>query len=249
MSLGVTLMHYVSIASQLTIMQSIAFLAVIVLLGGCWMQWRQRNIWKLLASAALIHVGFLLAAISVGAASLTDGFWKVILYYMVALILALIGMWIVAYHIQKTAGHTDLRGFAGLYYRAPAVLVAVTLLLLSLAGLPITPLFWGRLFVIMAMTQAEAYWLIAVSLVAVLLSFRTYFSFFKQMFMRSGGAIGYTNKQQWQRSKQSELTNSIAEIEKSDANGSIAIPVAAQVALWLTVALTLLLAVYPGLLF
>src|SRR5690606_13894719 len=86
-------------------------------------------------------------------------------YYLIAYALMNIGMFAVLSVVSRAAGHDELRGFAGLYYRAPLTAGATVLLLLSLAGLPITGGFFGKLFILLSAAQAGVYWLAAIMIV------------------------------------------------------------------------------------
>lgn len=237
-------MSYTSIA--LNPVQPLAYVAILLLVAGCWLQWRQRQVWKLYASMILTHVGFLLTAIAIDVMPLTAGYWNVIIYNVIALVLALLGMAVVIAYIQKIASHRDLRGFAALYYRSPSLLVITTILLMSLAGLPITPLFWGRIFIMLAMIQTKSYWLFLIHLLAMLFVLPMYFAVFKQMFMRSGGAVGPTNKQRWEQEQ--AATHMRMDNHLLSGEDVLRLPMTIALLLWIVVIMTLGLAVYPGLL-
>jgi len=72
-----------------------------------------------------------------------------------------------------------------LYYRAPWTAAAMVLLILSLAGIPVTGGFFGKLFILMGTLQNQTYWLAAIMLATSVVSYYFYFSIIRQMFMRS----------------------------------------------------------------
>ena len=87
--------------------------------------------------------------------------------------------------ISKSAGHDEISGFAGLYYRAPWTAAAMIIFVLSLAGLPVTGGFFGKLFILLGAAQTKTYWIIAVMAASSVVSYYFYFGFIRQMFMRS----------------------------------------------------------------
>ncbi|WP_326998712.1 proton-conducting transporter transmembrane domain-containing protein [Cohnella kolymensis] len=92
----------------------------------------------------------------------------------------------------------------------------MTVLLCSLAGLPVTGGFFGKLFILFGTIETKQYWLAAILLVTTVISYAVYFAFIRQMYMRSG-------------SSDSELR----------------LPVPAAVTVWLCTAATLLLGFLP----
>ncbi|MDQ0874567.1 NADH:ubiquinone oxidoreductase subunit 2 (subunit N) [Paenibacillus sp. V4I3] len=79
----------------------------------------------------------------------------------------------------------DLHGFAGLYFRAPWTAAAAVILVLSLAGLPVTGGFFGKLHILLGSIQTQHYWLAGIMIGTSVVSYYYYFGFNRQMFMRS----------------------------------------------------------------
>ena len=70
-----------------------------------------------------------------------------------------VGAFLVVMVLEERAGRTDIGAFEGLYRRAPALAVMLTVFLLSLAGIPATAGFWGKFFVFGAAVQRQYFWL------------------------------------------------------------------------------------------
>jgi NADH-quinone oxidoreductase subunit N len=87
--------------------------------------------------------------------------------------------------VERSTGSDDLNGFAGLYYRAPYTAVAMTLLVLSLAGFPVSGGFFGKLYMLLGAMETHNYWLGAIMLATTVVGYYYYFGFIRQMYMRT----------------------------------------------------------------
>lgn len=164
---------------------ALSILAAFSMVAGNVMALRQKNMKRLLAYSGIANAGYLLVPIATEfsfshASNFTEFF-----YYGVAYLLMNLGAFAVLMMVEATSKTSEIKGFAGLYYRAPLTAVAVVLLILSLAGLPITAGFFGKLFIVLGTIQTQAYWLAAVMVVSSVISYVYYFSIIRQMFMRS----------------------------------------------------------------
>jgi NADH-quinone oxidoreductase subunit N len=148
---------------------------------------RQRNVKRLLALSGVANAGILLIPLVLDVTPLHSSFFSEFLYYLVAYAFMNIGAFAVFAAVSRaTEGNESLSAFAGLYHRAPWTASAMTVLLCSLAGLPVTGGFFGKLFVLFGTVQTHHYWLASILLVTTVVSYAVYFSFIRQMFMRSG---------------------------------------------------------------
>ncbi|MVP01513.1 NADH-quinone oxidoreductase subunit NuoN [Paenibacillus lutrae] len=145
---------------------------------------RQRNVKRLLAYSGVANAGYLLVPLAVHINLVqVDNFSK-FLFYLIAYLLMNIGLFAVLIVIEKSTGDSDLKGFAGLYYRAPFTAIATILLILSLSGIPVSAGFFGKLYLLIGTMQAHMYWLGGVMIITGVLSFYYYFGLIRQMFMR-----------------------------------------------------------------
>ncbi|MBW5445916.1 NADH-quinone oxidoreductase subunit NuoN [Cohnella sp. CFH 77786] len=177
---------------------------------------RQRQVKRLLALSGVANAGILLTPLAIHLTPLHSSLFSEFVYYLIAYAFMNIGAFAVLTVVSRGSGNESLSGFAGLYYRAPWTAAGMTVLLCSLSGLPVTGGFFGKLFILFGTVQTGAYWLAAILLVTTVVSYAVYFSFIRQMYMRSG----------------------------SD-DSSIRIPGPAGVTIWLCVAATLALGFLP----
>jgi len=98
-----------------------------------------------------------------------------------------IGAFAVLMAVERSTGSEEAEAFAGLYYRAPWTAAAMVVLLLSLAGIPVTGGFFGKLYIILGTLTGHHYWLAGLMIATSVVSFYYYFAIMRQMFMRSDG--------------------------------------------------------------
>ncbi|MHA6481365.1 NADH-quinone oxidoreductase subunit N [Paenibacillus sp. strain BS8-2] len=197
---------------------ALLLVAVIAMLVGTLAALRQKQTKRLLALSGVAGAGYMLVPIGLSITAVHSNNVTELIFYLVAYLLMTIGAFAVVTVVSRSAGHEELKGFAGMYYRAPWTAAAMVILVLSLAGLPISAGFFGKLFILLGAASAKAYWVVAVIVLSSVISYYFYFGLIRQMFMRSGG----------------------------EAPMQVSPPVG--IVIWFCAAGTLLLGVYPGLL-
>ena len=130
----------------------------------------QHNVKRMLAYSSIAHAGYLL--VGVLAASVAGAREKAlsgILFYLVSYTASAIGAFAVVGTIERRArlddepgAPWDLTRFAGLAKTRPALAFVMAVFLLSLAGVPPTAGFIGKLYVFQAAVGAELYGLAIV---------------------------------------------------------------------------------------
>lgn len=144
--------------SVLTILALVAVLSVVV---GNLLALFQTSLKRLLAYSSIAHFGYVLAAIVAhGALGLeAAGF------YVVAYVVTVMGAFAVVIALSPGPSDRDaLELYRGLFWRQPVLSAVLTGMLFSLAGIPLTAGFMGKVFVLTA-TVERAYWGLALALV------------------------------------------------------------------------------------
>ncbi|WP_123042275.1 NADH-quinone oxidoreductase subunit N [Cohnella candidum] len=165
---------------------ALAVLAATAMIVGTAGALRQHNVKRLLALSGVANAGILLTPLTLQLTQLHSSLFSEFAYYLLAYAFMNIGAFAVLTVVSRGSGNESLSGFAGLYYRAPWTAAGMTVLLCSLAGLPVTGGFFGKLFILFGTVQTGAYWLAAILLATTVVSYAVYFSFIRQMYMRSG---------------------------------------------------------------
>lgn len=160
----------------------IAILAAITMVLGNVIALTQKNTKRLMAYSGIAQAGYLLVPIAalpiIGTFSL-----NMILFYSIAYLMMTLGAFAVITLVTEDAGTNDLSSFAGLFQRAPYLAIAMTIFLVSLAGLPLTAGFIGKAQIFFGAAAADLLWLAIIMIVMSVVSFFYYFAFIKQMFM------------------------------------------------------------------
>ncbi|WP_274654266.1 NADH-quinone oxidoreductase subunit N [Paenibacillus humicola] len=178
---------------------------------------RQRNLKRMLALSGVANAGYLLVPLGMSFKGLHAANFGEFIFYLTAYVLMNVGVFAVYAAVERTSGHSDLKGLAGLYYRAPWTAAAMVVFVLSLAGLPVTGGFFGKLFILLGAAQSRLYWIVAVMAGTSVITYYFYFGLVRQMFMRS-----------------------------TTDEGDVHIPVTTGVVIWLCALLTVALGVVPS---
>jgi NADH-quinone oxidoreductase subunit N len=162
-----------------------AVLAAAAMIVGNLLALRQRNMKRLLAYSGVANAGYLLVPLAEQMSNYHVNNFSELYYYLIAYFLMNIGA--VAVLSAVSGGDNDeMNAFAGLYHRAPATAIAMVVLVLSLAGLPVTAGFFGKLYILLGALHVGLHWLAVVMIVTSVISYYYYFSIVRQMFMRPG---------------------------------------------------------------
>jgi NADH-quinone oxidoreductase subunit N len=136
----------------------------------------QRNIKRMLAYSSIAHAGYIL----IGVAALTRSVTPVgsgigaVLFYLLAYTFTNVGAFSVAIAIERTLGSDAISDYAGLSQRAPFLAIAMAVFMLSLTGVPLTALFFGKFFLFAAAIQSGLLWLAVVGIVNTVVSLYYY---------------------------------------------------------------------------
>jgi NADH-quinone oxidoreductase subunit N len=121
----------------------------------------QDNVKRLLAYSSIAQLGYLLVVLVAGGPRLAEA----VTYYVAAYIITtLCAFGCVTVLSGKTADADTFAAYRGLFWRRPGVALVFAVALLSLAGIPLTAGFVGKLYVLAA-SVASALWLLAVLVV------------------------------------------------------------------------------------
>lgn len=165
---------------------ALSVLAAAAMIVGTVGALQQRNVKRLLALSGVANAGILLTPLALSLTEMHASLYSEFLYFLLAYAFMNIGAFSVLTIVTRDSGNETLSGFAGLYHRAPWTAAAMTVLLCSLAGLPVTGGFLGKLFILFGTVQTHTYWLGAILLLTTVISYAVYFTLIRQMFMRSG---------------------------------------------------------------
>ncbi|MCA1032085.1 NADH-quinone oxidoreductase subunit NuoN [Bacillus timonensis] len=159
----------------------LAFLAAATMIVGNTVALRQRNIKRMLAYSSIAHAGYLLVAF----VSLSYFTISAIWLYLVAYVFMNLGVFAIIQVVTAKTDNEDIHQFAGLYRRSPLVAVAMAILILSLAGIPGTAGFIGKVNIFLGVFLEPSHYVLAAIMIATtVVSYFYYFGILTQMFFR-----------------------------------------------------------------
>ncbi len=148
---GASVLHSLDLA--------ITVLAVASMLGGNLLALRQTNVKRLLAYSSTANLGYLLIPLAAGSPqSLHSAFFYLAVY--AAANMGILGT--LTLSSTSASESTELDDYTGLLYRRPVVSAGFILMALSLAGLPLSAGFFGKLYLFEAGMAAGRWVLIGV---------------------------------------------------------------------------------------
>ncbi|MFD0590621.1 NADH-quinone oxidoreductase subunit N [Paenibacillus sp. GCM10027627] len=226
---------------------------------------RQKNTKRLLALSGVANAGFLVVSLTV---NFGIGAMSNISFYLLVYLLMTIGAFAVHTAVSRASGHDELKSYGGLYYRAPWTAVAMTIFILSLAGLPISAGFFGKAYILLNVVRSEEYWLAIVMVLSSVISYYFYFGIIRQMYMRIGAggtaeiykreAAGASEFESYKPFGEGFSERSAEDIggytEEADLEGGIGdpegkveMPLPIGIVVWSCALATLLLGLFPNL--
>jgi NADH-quinone oxidoreductase subunit N len=151
----------------------------------------QTNVKRMLAYSSIAHAGYTLVAFAAVTFLKTDpeiGPWPAyaaVLFYLLGYALVKVGAFTIVSEIGgKGERHLTLDDFAGLATRQPYAAAAMSVLLLSLLGLPVTAGFFGKFYVFKAALSSKLIWLAVLMAINSVIAAYYYFRVIVVMYMR-----------------------------------------------------------------
>lgn len=138
----------------------------------------QKDIKRLLAYSSIAHAGYIL----LGLVALSDLGVAGAVYYLLAYLLTNLAAFGVVSVAAQALGSDDLAAYDGLHRRAPGVALALSVALLSLAGIPPLAGFVAKAWVFGAAVTAGLTWLAVVAAVNALVAAYYYFMVLRRMY-------------------------------------------------------------------
>lgn len=140
----------------------LAAVAIASMLAGNLLALLQQDVKRLLAYSSIAHLGYLLVALIAAVPMRAEA----TAYYLAAYVVTiLIAFGVVAVLSDEGADASSLDDYRGLFWRRPWLAILFAASLLSLAGIPLTAGFLGKVYVLLAGVEA-ATWLPVFALVA-----------------------------------------------------------------------------------
>ena len=140
---------------------------------------RQQNIKRFIAFSSIAQVGFILVGISSNSA---QGISSVV-YFILIYIFSNLAAFGVASAISSQTGKENINDYKGLYQTNPFLSLVLVLALFSLAGIPPTAGFFGKLFLLTAGASKGSYLFITIAALNMVISLYYYLRIVRAVFM------------------------------------------------------------------
>ena len=165
-----------------------ATLALVTLTVANLIAGRQESVKRMLAYSSIAHAGYILVGVTTMMRSSSEGGASV-LYYLLAYTVSTAGAFgalvLCGSHGREAVSYEDL---AGVGKRHPAIALAFSLFLLSLAGIPPTAGFFGKWFIFKSAIDSGLYWLAALGLINSVIGAYYYLRVLVYLYMREPAA-------------------------------------------------------------
>jgi len=147
---------------------------------------QQRQVVRLLAYSSIAQAGYMLLPFALAGTSASvnkDAFAAVVLYILIYGVMNL-GTFAVVIGVARESPGILISDFAGLGRRAAAVALAMTLFLVSLAGIPPLAGFWAKFFIFRVAIDARGIgpWLAVAMVINSVISLVYYFAIVRAMY-------------------------------------------------------------------
>jgi NADH-quinone oxidoreductase subunit N len=132
----------------------------------------QTNIKRLLAYSTIAHAGYMMMAVAAAvqlAGDDPDGARKAVsalVFYLGVYVFMNLGAFAIVAFLRNALGSEEIADYAGLIRRMPMTSVMLTVIMISLLGLPPLAGFFGKLFVFYALVVAGGPWMIGLFVIA-----------------------------------------------------------------------------------
>lgn len=161
-------------------------LGVVTMTFGNLVALKQTHIVRLLAYSSVAQAGYMMLPLGVASATDTD-LNETVIFASVTYLLIYAFMEIGAFAVAIAAGRRDgsyrIADYAGMFTRSPAIAVAMTVFLMSLAGIIPLAGFWAKFMVFRAVIDGGGFWLAVALALNTVLGLFYYAAVSKTMFM------------------------------------------------------------------
>jgi NADH-quinone oxidoreductase subunit N len=191
----------------------IAVLAGLAMIIGNIIALLQTNIKRMLAYSSIAQIGYIL----LGVVAATSRGVAAVSFYLFVYLFANMGAFIAAITFSNTTVSDEIKDYAGLSRRSPALAAMMAVFMLSLVGIPPLAGFTGKYYLFSAAIEQKYIWLVVIAILTSVISLYYYVGVIRQMYFQT-----------------------------STVDKPIAMPIALKVSLIISVIGVLLFGIYPN---
>ncbi len=139
----------------------------------------QKDIKRLLAYSTIAHAGYVL----IGILSMSPAGYSGVIFYALALLVMKFTAFLVVVKVADDDRNLQIDQLAGLHQRSPLLAMALMVSIFSLAGIPQTIGFTGKLFVFLAAMEQGYFTLVLIAMINVVISLYYYLRVLKAAYL------------------------------------------------------------------
>lgn len=197
LTLGLRFLLGSAVLATPAITTTLAVIAGLSMLVGNLLALRETNIKRMLAYSSIAHLGYVLAVIaSVNVKAV--GFTSL---YMAVYAFTTIGTFgVITILSSPYSSRTDAEGiehYQGIFWQRPILTAVLTVMLLSLAGIPLTAGFISKFYAIFATVSVQSWWLTGMIIVGSGIGLFYYLRFMVILFKRPQNVKEYDAVNHW----------------------------------------------------
>jgi len=160
-------------------------IAILSMILGNLLALYQNNVKRLLAYSSIAQLGYIFVA----ALAVDELGVRAATYYLVAYTVTILGAFGIVSLLSTEAGEpAEIEDYRGLFWRRPGVAAVFSVMLLSLAGIPLTAGFLGKLYLLLAGVGSGLWWLALSLAIGSAIGIFYYLRVIVAMFRRTDGA-------------------------------------------------------------
>jgi NADH-quinone oxidoreductase subunit N len=159
-------------------------LAIVTMTVGNVAAVTQSNVKRMLAYSSIAHAGYVLIGIVAWSPTNPRGITATLIYLMVYSFMQLGAFAVIVLLRRQDVVGDELKDFSGLHFRNPFAAFAMLLFMLSLGGIPPTACFMGKFWLFSAAIDAHYYWLAVIGVLNSAISLYYYIRIVVFMYLK-----------------------------------------------------------------
>ncbi|MFN3315910.1 MAG: NADH-quinone oxidoreductase subunit N, partial [Raineya sp.] len=159
---------------------SLSILAALTLVVGNITASYQQSFKRMMAYSSISHAGYLLLAVT----AFNERSLSAILFYSLSYSLATVSAFGVLMLVSAKTKNEEYSSFNGLAKQNPFLAIVMTIAMLSLAGIPLTSGFLGKLWIFISAFERGLYWVLVVAALMSAVGLYYYFRVIIAMYLK-----------------------------------------------------------------
>lgn len=197
MALAIRFFLTTTIITMPSVIMLLTVSATLSILVGNILALKQTNLKRLLGYSSIAHMGYVLVVI----VSIGPGAYSISNMYMVIYALTSLGLFgvitLMSSTYKQSGEASELHHYQGLFWRRPVLTGVMTIMLLSMAGIPLTAGFVTKFFAIVAAVQGMQWFLAGMIILGSAIGLYYYLRVMLTLFKRPSKTMEFDARWHW----------------------------------------------------